>query len=136
MSQADRPVVIFDGDCSFCNGAIRFILKHEADEAMLFAPRQSKAGQELLSANGIGPAPGTMVLIEGGKAFLRSTATLRICRHLRWPWRAAAWMLIVPAPLRDFGYRVVARLRHHLGRRGAACAVYPPSTQARFLGTP
>jgi len=135
MTQAtqDKPILLYDGECGFCSASVRFILRHERDHELLFAPRQSAVGQELLARHGLGPAPGTMVLLESGRVFVRSTATLRICRHLRWPWRAAAWLLMIPAPLRDMGYRIVAGNRQRLSGN-VSCAMPSNEEKGRFIG--
>ena len=133
MDELPDNIVLFDGECGFCNRAVRFILRHEADHLLFFAPRQSQIGQELLRRYGFGAAPGTMVLIESGQAHGRSTATLRICRHLRYPWRLFAALLVIPRPLRDLAYNIVAHLRYRLAGR-TSCAVYPAETAQRFLG--
>ena len=41
-------VVLFDGVCSLCNGAVQFLLDHERDASMRFAPLQSDVAERLL----------------------------------------------------------------------------------------
>ena len=62
----------------------------------------------------------SIILIEDGRVYLRSTATLRIARRLSWPWSMAQVFLLVPVPLRDFVYRCVAAVRQRIaGSRSA-----------------
>jgi predicted DCC family thiol-disulfide oxidoreductase YuxK len=77
--------------------------------------------------------PATIVLIEGGRAYARSTAALRIARRLRFPWNALAAGLIVPRPIRDAVYDWVARHRYGWFGRTDVCELPPPEWRDRFL---
>jgi predicted DCC family thiol-disulfide oxidoreductase YuxK len=126
-------VVLFDGTCGFCAGAVRFIARRDRTGAFRFAPSQSTQAQALLARAGLARASAkSLVLVEGGRAYLRSDAALRIARHLAFPWWLAAAFLVVPRPIRDLAYRGVAALRHRLARRPAACE-WPPDVDARLL---
>src|SRR5688572_26207630 len=96
----EGPVVLFDGVCNLCNGAVQFIVDHErAEEPRLrFAPLQSDVAAQLLEgafgaqeakrlregATGNGD-PDSIAVVEDGKGYTHSTAALRIARHLRAP---------------------------------------------------
>ena len=75
----------------------------------------------------------SMILIEDGKVFLRSTAVLRIARRMRAPWKFAAVFLWVPLPIRDAVYRVIAAIRHRIAGRSNACEIPPPEIRARLI---
>ena len=108
------PVIIFDGDCLFCQRSVRFIHRHDRANAYRFAARQTPAGERLLGSVGVGLAPNSMVLIDDEGTWLRSDAVLRIAGRLGPPWSAARVLLLVPRPVRDAAYRVVARIRHRM----------------------
>ena len=134
MNPRPKAVVLFDGTCGFCEGAVRFIATRDPEEYFHFAPSQWPEARRALEARGIAPAAArSLVLIEGDQVYLRSTASLRIASRLSWPWRAARVLLWVPAPIRDLGYRLVAAVRHRLAGRSAACEVPPPEIRARLL---
>lgn len=126
-------MLLFDGVCNLCNGAVDFVLRHERAPTLQFAALQSVAGIELLRAHGVAPALETMVLVEPGRVSVRSTAALRVARHLRAPWSWAFAWLIVPRPLRDLVYRVVARNRLRWFGERETCRVPTPELRARFL---
>ncbi len=88
----------------------------------------------MLAQNGFreGP-PGTIVLIEDGQVYLKSTASLRIASRLIWPWKAAAVLLWVPRPIRDAVYTVVAAIRHRLAGESNACEIPPPEIRQRLI---
>jgi len=127
-------VVIFDRTCSLCAQSVMFILGHESDRVLRFAALQSHAGSRLMREFGIDPAQTeTFVLIEGGRAFVKSDAALRVAKHLRRPWHWLGVVRIVPRPVRDLGYDLVARNRHRWCGRVNACLVPTAEFRARFM---
>ena len=134
---AEPGIVLFDGVCNLCNGAVQFILDHERDHALRFASLQSDEGARLLVAHGrkalaAGESPDTMLLVEGGTLYDRSTAALRIARHLRAPWRWGVVFFVVPRVLRDFVYGVVARNRYRWFGKTDQCRLPTPELKARL----
>jgi predicted DCC family thiol-disulfide oxidoreductase YuxK len=127
------PVVVFDGDCLFCQRSVRFIHRHDRSNAFRFAARQTPRGQQLLGNLGIGLAPNSMVLIDGEGTWLRSDAVLRIAGRLGAPWSAAGVLLLVPRPLRDGVYRIVANVRHRLTPFLPACDLPDAALRAKIL---
>lgn len=127
-------IVLFDGTCGFCEGAVKFIAARDPAGYFRFAPSQSPQGAALLAAHGLTrEGARSLVLIEDGVLYLRSTASLRIARRLGWPWRLAAALLWVPRPLRDGVYRIVAALRHRLAGPSQACEVPPEEIRHRMI---
>jgi predicted DCC family thiol-disulfide oxidoreductase YuxK len=125
-------VILFDGVCNLCNGFVQFVIVRDPDGRFQFGPLQSEAAQHLLAS--APPAPGeSFVLIEDGRVFRRSTAALRILRHLRFPWPLSYAAILVPRPLRDAVYDVVARNRYRWFGRRDACMVPTPEVHKRFL---
>jgi predicted DCC family thiol-disulfide oxidoreductase YuxK len=129
------PVVLFDGVCNLCHGAVRFIIARDPAARFRFASLQSPVGQALLRDHRLGPGlgPDSLVLVEGGRAYTRSAAVLRIARGLRWPWPAAGALALVPRPLRDAAYDLVARRRYRWFGRQAECPLPTPDLARRFI---
>ena len=127
-------VVIFDGVCNLCAGSVTFILRHEADPRLRFVPLQSTAGSRLMREIGLDPEDAkTFVLLAGGKAFVRSAAAVRVCAYFKWPWKALAAARLIPRPIRDRAYDLVARNRYRWFGRSEACMVPTPDLRARFI---
>jgi len=128
------PVLLFDGDCRFCNAWVAFVLRHEATQALRFAPLQSAVGQAILRARGIDPAyRDTMYLVEGARIASHSTALWRLARYLR---GAPRWLLLlrwVPVPVRDAAYRLFGRWRYRLFGADRYCRVLTTGVHERFL---
>jgi predicted DCC family thiol-disulfide oxidoreductase YuxK len=132
-ASSTNPVVIFDGDCLFCQRSVRFIHRHDRSNAFRFAARQTPMGQQLLGDVAIGLAPNSMVLIDNEGTWLRSDAVLRIAGRLGAPWSAARLLLVVPRPLRDGVYRIVAKIRHRLAPILPACELPDAALRAKIL---
>jgi predicted DCC family thiol-disulfide oxidoreductase YuxK len=129
-----QSVVLFDGDCHLCDASVRFIAQHDPAGRFHFAALRSAPGQALLAQHGLPPdLLETMVLVEGDRAFVRSSAALRIARRLAGPSRLLYALALVPRPLRDLAYGVVARWRHRIVGRADACALPTPDLLKRFI---
>ncbi len=127
-------IVLFDGTCAFCEGAVRFVARRDPDAYFRFGASQTPRGQALLAEHGVShEAARSLVLIEGGQVYLRSTASLRIARHMTRPWPVFTLFLAVPRPMRDAVYRVVAAVRHSLAGRSNACEIPPPEIRNRLI---
>jgi predicted DCC family thiol-disulfide oxidoreductase YuxK len=126
--------VIFDGLCKLCTGSVAFILRHERDQVLRFAPLQSEAGKRLMAEFGIDPSQmNTFVVIADGKAYVRSDAAIRLARFLSGGWRLLGLLRIVPRPVRDYVYDVVARNRYRWFGRRETCMAPAPGLEKRFL---
>ena len=127
-------VILFDGTCAFCERSVRFIARRDPHRYFRFGASQSPQGAALLAARGLTrEMTRSLVLIEDGRVYLRSDATLRVAKRLPWPWSMAGVFLWVPRPLRDAAYRVVAAVRHRLAGRSNACEVPPAEIRERMI---
>jgi predicted DCC family thiol-disulfide oxidoreductase YuxK len=134
VSEADRPVIVFDALCLLCSANARFILRHDQRGHFRLAAMQSEVGTALYRRFGIDPTdPETLILVAGDRALRDSDAVLAIWSGLGWPWRAAAIARIVPAALRDPLYRWVARNRYRWFGRRETCWLPGPELADRFL---
>lgn len=127
-------VVLFDGTCAFCERSVIFIARRDPAGYFRFGASQSPEGAALLARHGVSRASArSMILIEDGQVYLRSTASLRIAARLALPWSLFRWLLVVPRPLRDAVYRVIAAVRHRIAGRANACEIPPPEIRARLI---
>jgi predicted DCC family thiol-disulfide oxidoreductase YuxK len=127
------PLVLFDGVCNLCHGAVQFVIKNDPKARFRFAALQSPAAEQALAAAGFeGPRPDSMMLVDRGRVYTRSAAALAIARGLRFPWPLLAVFWIVPSPLRDLVYRWIARHRYRWFGKRDECWVPTPELRARF----
>jgi len=131
---AGHGVVLFDGTCAFCERSVRFIATRDRAGYFRFGASQTPAAATLLASFGTSrEAARSLILIEDGAVYVRSTAALRIARRLTAPWRFAAVCLVVPVPIRDALYRAVAAVRHRLAGTSNACEIPPKEIRDRLI---
>lgn len=135
MSDPGATIVIFDTDCVLCSRWIRFVLRHEASDHMRFASSRKPNGQRLAEAFGIAPEALdlTYVVIDQGRAYTRSAASLVLVRYLRRPWCWLAVLGMVPRPVRDRVYDSVARNRLRWFGAETDCFLPAADQRHRFL---
>ena len=126
-------IILFDGTCAFCERSVRFIATRDHGY-FKFGASQNPEGRALLAKYGTSrEATRSLILIEDDEISLRSTAVLRIARRMTAPWRWASVFLLVPRPIRDAVYRVVAAIRHRIAGQSNACEIPPPEIRARLI---
>ena len=133
-----NSVLLYDGQCAFCNWAIDFVLAHERTSSLRFASLTSEVAQQVMNRHPELHGVDSVMWVDLDKVgtptgiAIRSTAVIRIFRYLGgwWSILCAAW--IVPRPLRDKIYDVVARNRRRIlnSRNGR---VIPADFKRRFL---
>ena len=127
-------IVLFDGECAFCDRSVKWIMDHDRVGRFRFAARQSPVGQRLLAEHRLPPeGVESLILVEGLAISTHSTAVLRIAKGLPFPWKVLATFLFVPRPIRDFFYRAVAKRRYKIAGKMAACSVPTPEQRGRIL---
>ncbi|WP_298918055.1 thiol-disulfide oxidoreductase DCC family protein [uncultured Algimonas sp.] len=131
------PILVFDGHCALCSDWVDFLLKHDRG-TFRFLPAQSPLGEALYAHYGFKSSePGsdydTNILIENGRARIRSDATLAMFARLPWPWKAVSLLRHLPEPWRDWGYERIARNRIRWFGRRDACRLPTPDERVRFL---
>jgi predicted DCC family thiol-disulfide oxidoreductase YuxK len=137
MDRAPEPhaVVLFDGVCNLCNGFVQFVIPRDPHGHFRFAALQSPVAARLLAQARVTPGDAeTVVLIEDGRAFFRSSAALRIARGLRFPWPLLYGLMVLPRPIRDWVYDLIARNRLRWFGQRDQCMIPEPGIRERFLG--
>lgn len=131
---ADGPIILFDGLCNLCHGAVRFVIRRDPGARFRFAPLDSVTGKRFGGSDRVHPgAPGSLVLVQDGERFERSDAILRIVARLRFPWPVLLLLGIVPRTIRDRAYDLVARNRQRWFGSRPFCPAPKPEWQDRFL---
>ena len=138
MSQTQNSkknlVILFDGICNLCHGAVRFFIKRDPQQKLRFASLQSESGRFILKRHGLPDDHlSSIVIVEGENFYLNSTAFLKACRHLRFPWPVVTVFLLIPRPIRDLIYKWIARNRYRWFGKKDACPLPDPADADRFL---
>lgn len=135
MDGNESKIVLYDGVCNLCDGAVRFILPRDSRKIFRFASLQSAYAKSILAQHGIDDARAleSIVFIENGRPYLLSTGILRIARYLDFPWNLASLFIIVPRPFRDAVYRFIARNRYRWFGKEEVCLLPRPEWRDRFI---
>lgn len=128
------PVILFDGVCGLCNYWVDFVLKRDRKGSFRFAALQSNAGRELLKAHSLPLVDlDSVVVITEGRVYERSAAVLEIARRLGFPWSIFWVAVAIPAPIRDFAYKFVAKHRYRWFGKIDTCRLPTPAERSKFL---
>ncbi len=134
-------LVLYDGVCALCNRVVRFLLRRDRKDIFRFAPLQSRLAEAVLARHRLTSTTlDTVYLIEHyGRAHERvlskSDAALHAARLLGGIWRVASFFRILPRPVRDFLYHLVARSRYRVFGKYETCPLPDTQDRARFLAT-
>ncbi|MEJ7602038.1 MAG: DCC1-like thiol-disulfide oxidoreductase family protein [Kofleriaceae bacterium] len=128
------PVVLYDGVCGLCARSVRWILHHERDHALRFAPLQGPTAAALRARYPQIPSTlQSVVYVDGARAHLRSKAFLHMAKHFRSPWRWVHALRWFPGFILDLGYRVIAAIRYRVWGTVDSCELPAPEQRVRFL---
>src|SRR5690625_2033773 len=114
-------IILFDGDCQFCNYNVLFVLKRDKRNRFKFCSLQSETALSLLDKHHISKEENSLLLIENDNVYSKSTAALRISRHLTFPWKILYSFIIIPKPIRDFVYTIIANNRYKIFKQNNRC---------------
>ncbi|MFC7371467.1 thiol-disulfide oxidoreductase DCC family protein [Fictibacillus iocasae] len=130
----ERVVILFDGVCNMCNGAVQFMLKHERDHRLRFAAMQSETGAKLLASHGLpSNQMDSFVIIKDGVAYTKSDAAVQAASHLKYPWRIAVLGKAIPRGIRDMIYSYIAKNRYKWFGKKETCMLPSPGVKDRFI---
>ncbi|HWK24322.1 MAG TPA: DUF393 domain-containing protein [Ureibacillus sp.] len=125
-------IVLFDGDCHFCDASVQFIIKRDRNKNFKFASIQSEIGQSLIEQFHIPKSLDSVIYIEETKCYVKSTAVLRITKKLDGGWKCFYPLIFIPAFMRNIIYDLVAKNRHKL-RKQKVCKIPTKEDLERFL---
>ena len=129
-----QPTILYDGTCGLCSKSVQWLLGHERDREVVFAPLQGETAAAMRAQFAAIPTDvETVVFVDGDHVFLRSKAFLHVARHLRAPWRWAYAFRWMPGFMLNGFYRLVAAIRYKIWGRVDACQIPSPENRTRFL---
>ncbi len=132
----DTDILFYDGYCVLCHSAVKFVVKHDrSGTAFRFAPLNGKTFEATVPVNQRSELSNSMVVrTDEGLLLMRSNALVHILQRLGGKWKIVATAVaVIPRPLRDMFYNVIARIRYRVfERRDHLCPVVPGNLRARF----
>ena len=128
-----EKIILFDGVCNLCNSSVQFIIKRDPKSCFKFASLQSETGRSLLEQYNFNKEIDSFILIENQKIYSKSSAALRVCTNLNGLWKLLTILRILPVPLRDFFYDLVAENRYKWFGKKESCMIPTKEMKKRFL---
>lgn len=129
----EHSIILFDGDCNFCNRSVQFIIQRDSKGCFRFASLQSSIAQSLLADHHSASRFDSIILIEKKQLFAESTAVLRICKEMDGLWKGLYALIIFPKPIRDAMYRLFAKHRYLFLGKQKSCITPTSEIRNRFL---
>lgn len=131
----NKQIVLFDGICNLCHGAIQFIIKRDPKNRFVFASLDSEIGQKLLMERGIdrNEVDSIVLIIPDDAYFIKSDAALEISKSLSGIYPALRYLSFLPQSLRDFIYDRIANNRYRIFGKKEKCPLPTPSQKEKFL---
>jgi len=132
--QLTHSIILFDGVCNLCNGAVNFVIKRDTGNVFKFTPLQEKQGVLLLKMHAVDTQKlDSIVLIENEKVYVKSSAALRIARKMSNLWPLFFVLLIIPSFIRDGVYDFIAKNRYKWFGKKEQCMIPTPGSREKFL---
>lgn len=121
----NRDFLFLDGDCGLCHRLATFMDKRMKKDANIgYRPNTSDDARRVIASM---PSKyiesDTVYLVRNGKPYMKSSAAIRCLLYMKWHYRILfPFCWIVPLPLRDIAYNIVARFRHKIFKRPEVCS--------------
>ncbi len=129
-----QKIIFFDGVCNLCQRSVQFILTHDPKAIFSFASLQGEVAKKILSTHQLDTEQiNSLVLLENGKIYIRSTAALRIAKQMSGIWKLLYVFILVPPFIRDAVYDWIARNRYHWFGKQETCWIPRHGWKERFL---
>jgi len=130
----DKSIILFDGVCNLCNSSVNFIIKHDKKKHFLFASLQSDAAKEILLQFPTKKLTlDSILLIEGKDIYEKSSAALKISKHLNNGFHLLNYFIIIPLFIRDLVYNLISKNRYKWFGRKDKCMIPTEEVKSRFL---
>jgi predicted DCC family thiol-disulfide oxidoreductase YuxK len=132
----EHDIVFYDGACGLCHRLVRFIVKRDRDGHFRFAPLDSEVFRARVPATARRGLPDSIVVLTAdGRVLTHSAGVRQVLAHLPRGWPlVGAILAVIPRPMANRGYDLVARARHRLFKKpDGACPMVPPELRSRFL---
>ncbi|MCF8298314.1 MAG: DCC1-like thiol-disulfide oxidoreductase family protein [Saprospiraceae bacterium] len=130
----NNNTILFDGICNLCNASVLFTIKRDYNSKFKFASIQSAAGQIILKESSL-PTDElkSIVCLIDGEIYIKSTAVLKVLKELKFPWKLLYSLIIIPKPIRDFFYDLIAKSRYKIFGKRQSCMIPNHELRNRFI---
>ncbi|WP_343698091.1 thiol-disulfide oxidoreductase DCC family protein [Flavobacterium sp.] len=135
MTAENKKIILFDGVCNLCNGAVQFIIKHDKKDIFRFVALQSDLGKAICDYIGVDQTKiDSIILYNPGVAYYyKSSAVLEIGKDLGGVYSFFSAFKILPENLRNYIYDYIAKNRYKWYGKKESCMIPTPELKAKFL---
>lgn len=131
-------LVLFDGVCAVCDAGMTWLIDHDRDRVLRYAPLQGETARQVLLRHPELPSGiDSIVFVDRTgpvpTVSWHSDALLDIAAHLPAPWRWATALRVLPRPMRDLAYRAFAAVRYRVFGRVDHCRLADEGEAALLL---
>ena len=129
-----KPIVFFDGVCNLCNNSVKYLLRIDKKNILVFSQLQSKYSSE--SFKNIGYNIGdisSIVLLYQNRAYFKSDAIIKVFELMDYPWKTLQIIKYLPCKLRDFFYDLIAENRYNWFGKKNICMIPDKKYLHKFL---
>jgi len=131
-----KKLILFDGVCNLCNSSVLFVIKRDKKNVFMFAPLQGETGQQIINEYNIDTTQTDSIILydkEKVKIYSKSTAALKVAKHLGFPLNLSVIFQIIPPFIRNWIYDYIAKNRYKWYGKKDACMIPTPELKAKFL---
>ena len=125
MRFSSVDILLLDGNCGLCNRLAIFMNSNlNTSKKIKFLPIDSDQAQDLIKTFKKKQQDiDTVYLYRNGKSYTMSSAAIRCLLYLKWYWKIwFPFFWIVPLPLRNIVYKIVAKYRHYIFSKPKVCS--------------
>jgi len=132
--KTEKKIILFDGVCNLCNSSVTFVIQRDKKDLFRFAALQEAVGQQLIEKHQIDTSKtDSIILIDGDKAYVKSTAALKVARHLGGAYPLLYGFMIIPNFIRNWVYDYIAKNRYKWYGKKESCMIPTPALKSKFL---
>lgn len=134
VDEREHKIVLFDGVCNLCNSSVTFIIKRDKKDRFRFAALQEEIGSNLIAEFDLDRSKvDSILLIDGGNIYIKSSAALRIAKQLSGGWPLLYGFMVLPRFFRNWIYDIIARNRYKWFGKKDSCMIPTPELRSKFL---
>lgn len=130
-----KKLILFDGVCNLCNTSVLYVIKRDKNNVFMFATLQSNIGKQIIEQYNLDSSKTDSILLysETNGLYVKSTAALKIVKHLGFPNNLMRIFFIIPPFIRNWVYDYIAKNRYKWYGKKDACMIPTPELKAKFL---
>lgn len=130
----EKDLIVFDHECVFCSGFVRFVFSRDPQYRFNFTAAQSELGQRLYRENGLNTSDfSTNLVFVDGKLYTKMAAFIKVMEVLGRPYSALTFTRFIPVSISNWIYDRIARNRYRIWGRYETCMIPSKELKERVI---